>query len=406
MKYFKNTELAKLYHVSEKSVRNWIEAAQGGKLELQLFENNGRGLIANTSKNTALIEKLVEKGRKYKNTRGLEIIYPKEELYGVYSPQQVLDIISNLTVHHEIPRQYNYLDGGAKYWDQYTKRLASDGGTNIITATEDLLDEALKNIEATLDPNKKVNVIDLGPGNGYPIRSTLAYLLKRGRLNRYVAVDISQTMLDIAEKNVRSWFGDAVKFEGYVRDFSYERFDDLFLDTHSKSIPVNLVFLLGGTLSNFRQPDRILQVVNDSLGRDDLFFYTGHLDTPKARRFFDFNPPNPKQKLFLVRILFDFLNIDEELYDVEEGFSEEKRERFCLVRPKKDITIEFKMSNMTERVELHKNEAILLWRHLHYRFIDFINLFDSNSFDFLQATRSNDQEYLLLVTKIKTDPSN
>lgn len=70
MKYFRNTELAKIYKVSEKSVRNWIEAAQSGKIELQLFEHNGKYFIANTSKNTTIIEKLVEKGKKFRNTRG------------------------------------------------------------------------------------------------------------------------------------------------------------------------------------------------------------------------------------------------------------------------------------------------------------------------------------------------
>lgn len=403
MKYFKNTELANLYHISEKSVRNWIEASQSGKLDLFLHEEKGKFYIANVTKNTKTIESLVERGKKFKNTRGLQVVYPKEELYEVYSPEQILDIISNLTIHHEIPRQYNYLDGGAKYWDHYSKRLVLGDESNIITTTLELLTTASKNIDEMLPPDKKVNIVDLGPGNGYPIRSTIEYFLKQGRLNRYVAIDISQTMLDIAEKNIKSWFGDAVKFEGHVRDFSRERFDDLFLDPLSTTVPVNLVFLLGGTLSNFRQPDRILEVISDSLGRDDLFFYTGHIDSPKSRRFFDFSPPNPKQKLFLVRVLFDFLNIDQELYDVEEGFNQEKHERFCLVRPLKDISLEFKLSNMTERIELHKNEPILLWRHSHYKFIEFIKLFDRNNLDFLQATRSKDQEYILLIAKIKTE---
>ena len=70
LKYFKNTELAKIYNVSEKSVRNWIQAARSGKLDLQLYEHNGRLAIANITKNTETIKKLAENGKKYKNSRG------------------------------------------------------------------------------------------------------------------------------------------------------------------------------------------------------------------------------------------------------------------------------------------------------------------------------------------------
>ena len=76
MKYFKNTELAKLYHVSEKSVRNWIDAVEIGKLDLDLFDQKGKFYIANTTKNTRTIEALVEKGKKYKKQAWLPITFP------------------------------------------------------------------------------------------------------------------------------------------------------------------------------------------------------------------------------------------------------------------------------------------------------------------------------------------
>jgi transposase len=63
VKYFKNTELASLYKISEKSVRNWIAAVQEGKIDLQLYDKNNKSFIANTSKNIAVIEELVEKGQ-------------------------------------------------------------------------------------------------------------------------------------------------------------------------------------------------------------------------------------------------------------------------------------------------------------------------------------------------------
>src|SRR6266516_4345302 len=105
MKYFKNTELAKLYKVSEKSVRNWIEAAAAGNIDLELYKVGNKHHVANTLKNNSVIEQLVQKGKKYKNTRGFRAVSPKKEFYETYNKEQILDIIYGLTVHKEIPLQ-------------------------------------------------------------------------------------------------------------------------------------------------------------------------------------------------------------------------------------------------------------------------------------------------------------
>ncbi len=406
MNYFKNTELAKLYHISEKSVRNWIRASQEGKLDLQLFEENGRSYVANTSNNSLTIEQLVVKGKKYKNTRGAKAITPHQRFYDSYTRKQTLDIISNLTIHHELPQQYCYVNAGAEYWDTYASRLKNEKRPNVLTRTIDLLEITAPNIDGFLGDSKKVNVVDLGPGNGLPIRPILERLLKQGRLNRYIAIDISQDMLDILEKNIEAWFGDSVRVEVHLRDFSYERFDDLFAEDYTgddSSIPANLVCLFGGSLYNFRSPDQVLTAINNSLGLHDIFLYTGYLDTPHIRRYFDFDVSGLNQKLSTQeKLLLDTLNIDESLYDVEQVFNEKKHQRSISARPMVDLSIRFELANGVRTVELHKDEPILLWRSFHFSSVGIINLFDKSEFDVLQATKSNEQEYILIAAKIKT----
>ncbi len=407
MKYFKNTELAKLYHVSEKSVRNWIESARTGKLDLQLFEAKDKSYVANTASNARLIEELVQNGKKYKNKRGFREVSPTKKFYEMYDQKQILDIISSLTIHHEIPLQYTYVNGGADYWDQYAKRLISEQTPNLLVRTLELLDVSSDNIDRLVSGRSKVNVVDLGPGNGLPIRPTLARLLEQGKLKRYIAIDVSKEMLHILEQNVRTWFGDKVKFEGHVRDFGYERFDDLLADDNTGNdddVPANLVFSLGGTLNNFRYPDRVLQAINSRLGLSDLLIHAGYLDTPHTRRYFDFDVSSLNQKLApMDHLILDFLNIDETLYDVQQLFDEEKRARSISILPKVDLSIKFELANGTRSVELRKNEPILLWRHWHKDAVEIINQFDQNSFDIMQATKSPDNQYLILISRIKTD---
>jgi len=389
-------------------VRNWISAAQEGKLELQLYEDKGKSWVANTTKNSALIDKLVEKGKKFKNSRSSRTVSPTKYFYESFSDSQILDIISQLTKYNEIPTQYTYVDGAAKYWDDYATRLYEEQVPNILTQTVNLLQATANTIDHLIDTDRKVNVVDLGPGNGIPVKDTLERLLKEGRLNRYIAIDGSKEMLSILEQNIERWFDGQIKCESYVRDFGHERFDDLFINDYTDSkatTPVNLVYLLGGTLSNFRSPARALQTINSSMQTDDLLIYTGYLDTPNSRRYFDFNTPRPNQKL-RSELILAFLGIDESLYEIEQVFDESKLARFGSFKPTVDLSIKFQLPNGIRHVELRKNEPILLWRHWHKNTLDIMKDFEENDFDLVAASKAKSREFLLLVTSIRANRYN
>lgn len=401
MKYFKNTELARLYHVSEKSVRNWIDAAEAGKLELQLHEERGRSYIANVTKNTAIIEKLVERGKKFKNTRGVKTIRPTQSFYDLYSTKQIMDIIASLTIHRETPLQYTYVDGGAEDWDKYAKRLVEEDAPNILNSTTKMIETTAENIDQLLGGRKKINVVDLGPGNGMPIKTVLERLVRQKRLGRYIPIDISQDMLTILEKNIKEWFGDSVAIESHLRDISYERFGDILATDFSDDDSVNLVFLLGGTLANFRSPEQTLQTINHSMGEDDILMIGSYMDTPKTRRYFDYYTTDRKVPV-QDGLILDLLNIEESLYEVEQLFNEEKRARSISIRPTIDLRIEFELPGGMRQVELRKHEPILIWRHWHKNIVEVLTQLDQNDFDIMQSTKSPDGQYLLTAVKIKT----
>jgi SAM-dependent methyltransferase len=401
MKYFKNTELAKLYNVSEKSVRNWIDAAQAGKLDLQLYKVNDKEYIANTTKNGLLVTELANKGKKYKNSRGVKKLHPKKAFYELYNERQIIDIISNLTIHHESPLQYTYVDGGAEDWNKYASRLLNEQAPNMLKRSIELIEMTAASVDRLLEKYEKVNVIDLGPGNGLPVKPTLRRLLKEKRLNKYVPIDISNDMLAIVERNIKTWFGDSITVDAQNHDFSYERFNKLLANNFTENNTANIVFLLGGTLANFRSPEQVLQTINSSLGPNDVFIYTGYLDTPKTRRYFDYYTSDRKVPV-QDGLILDLLNIDESLYDVEQKFDEHKLARSISIRPTVDLSIIFDIYGSTHSIEIPKNESILVWRHWHKNIVEMINMFDRNDFDVMQAIKSSDGQHVLIVSKIKT----
>src|SRR6185437_14061690 len=74
-----------------------------------------------------------------------------------------------------------------------------------------------------------INIVDVGVGNCLPVRKLLEHFLEQGKLARYIGIDVSSDMIEFARRNIELWFGDKITFEGYVRDFSHERFRDILL---------------------------------------------------------------------------------------------------------------------------------------------------------------------------------
>jgi len=405
MKYFKNTELARLYHVSEKSVRNWIAAAAANpsKSSLSLYEYRGRLYIANTSYNIAVIEELVAHGKKFKNSRGRRTLRPKPELYSCYSAKHIIDILTNIDIHSEIPLQYSYFNSGAKEWSAYAQRLLQEQTPNMLTGMVKLLDLSNDYVQRLIQSKTHVSVVDLGQGDASPARDFLSGLSQSGKLKRYIAIDFSKDMMKIAEDNVRTWFGD-VPVQTYERDLSYDRFDDVLkhgaYNTDFAS-SANLILLLGGMLTNFPSPANALRNINASMGRNDFLMYGLKLDTLSSRRFFDFaNTGQPLSSRH--SMLLELFNIDSSMYDVEQFYDQENKCRVIRVKLKIDITLEVEVEGTLRRLDLHKDQRILIWRYWHQTAMDVLNEFDQNGFDLLQATLTEDKEYLLLIAKTGT----
>lgn len=407
MQYYKNTELAKLYNVSEKSVRNWIDATHDGKLDLTLIDDNGHYFIANTTKNITIIRNLVDKGKKFRNTRGYKVIKPTREFFEMYDAAQVYDIISTIDTYKEIPHKYSYFDGGAQHWDSYTHKLVAETQPNLLTNSIDLLKLCMPYLDRLTSAFDNINIIDVGVGNALPVRNLVDHLVEQKKLGRYIGLDVSKDMLEIARRNLELWFGNKVHFEGYVCDFSHQRFRDLYLPqvfAEDEKSTINLHLFLGGTIANLRRPDRTLSTIHDSMSKDDVLISTMKLDTPATRRYFDFSAGSDAPALDLQeKNILNLLNIDESLYTVEQRFDEKLFERRIQVRFNVAVSIEFELDGRTKTVEVNKDESILLWRSKHRNLLQMLQLFDRNDFETMETIRTKDPECLLIMSKVKVN---
>jgi uncharacterized SAM-dependent methyltransferase len=407
MLYFKNTELAERYHISEGTVRNWIKAARSGKLDLTLSEDKERLYVANTASNLAMVERLVEKHRKYRNSKAVKTITPKPEFYKLYTEAQIYDIITNLEIHHEIPRQYNYFDGGADSWDKYATRLANEENPNLVNKGIELLRKNQAYIEDLLKDYKRVNIVDIGPGNGLPVKALLERLLNAEKLARYVAVDISPRILESLEQSMKKWFHGRVAFEGYELDINYDRFANILAEEYIKEDSkdtANLILLLGGTLSNFRRPDQALSIVHDSMSRKDLLVFTDKLDTEASRRYFDFNINPGEAKLPPTHsLLVNLLSIDKSYYDLILGYDDRLQQRYEKLQFKIALEFKFEFSMGERTVAINKGDSILVWRAWQQTALELATQFDRNDFYTLHSNQTEDEQFILTVSRVKCE---
>jgi len=406
MSYYKQSELTEKFHVSPKTAYNWVSAAKNGKNDLKLYERGSSFVVAKTQENDLILEKLAKSGKRHRTSAYFKVISPKPGFYDIYNDRQVLDIITNLSVHAEIPLQYNYLQDGAKHWDDRMKRFESEGETNSLISTIELLQDNLNTVDRFIKNKKKVNIIDLGVGNARPVKDLLGHLKDRGVLHRYIGVDISPSMLEIANQNIKKWFGDSVKFEGYARDITSEQFDDLvvadMLDEDADQT-INIVLLLGGTSINFRSSNDAFKPIFNSMHRNDLLVHTLKPDTQASRRYLDLGPtPGSVSLAPNFKYILDLLNIDEALYSTESGFDDEKKMRYVRVRLKSAIDIQFDLGGTKRRsVTLEKGQSILLFRAWHRSTPEIISELGSAGFKLLHASLTEDQQYFLSISGIE-----
>lgn len=407
MLYFKNQQLTSTYRVALNTVLNWIKAAQSGKLNLELTKVGERYYIANTAQNVTVIERLVEERKKYRNSRTSRVITPSPKIYELFDEREIADLISNLDNYREIPLQYTFFEHGADIWDDYAARMAKDQAPNLLTQTVKLLDINTHYLDEIISGYAKVNVVDIGPGNGYPVASLLRHLLDKGVLNKYIALDDSRTMLDLAEHNIRGWIPDDFVIESHIIDIAQDRFGPILLKeslNERSGTTINLILCLGGTIENLRNPAQALKVIQQSMGRNDVFISTSKLDTLQSRRFFDFSTkPNGSSLSARHRMLLDRMGFDPTWYEVEMGFDSHRNQRFIQVRLAVAVRINFTLPGGVRSVQFEKGDSILLWRSWQLNSLQVVERLHDNGFYALLVSQTSDREYLLTLSRIKTE---
>ncbi len=359
MNYYRTyTEIAELFNVSKTTITRWIDGAEEGRNNLQVDKRDKKVYVLKNEHNYAEMLKLKEEGSKYRPSSSYAEIEPKSEFYEIFSKEQQIEIINSLKVQKKIDLKFTYMGEGAKMWDEFYVKSLESGTYPVIKATKELLDSTVCFLNTRIANYKKINIIDLGPGNSYPIQEILNQFVKDNKLGKYIAVDISKDMLQISEQNIKKWFGNSVEYKSYIRDLEHQTLMDILFENKTADT-LNIVFALGGTIGNFENHIRVYNNIRYSLDNEDIFVNISMIDKNNRKTDFD-RLANKNLTHFLTPKL---LSVDIGNCDFYGKYNDQDSSRIGYFLPDKDYKIKFKVAGVIKEVELSRDESIAIWYH-------------------------------------------
>jgi len=410
MNIIKNIEVSRKYGVSPTTVANWIESALKHKNNLQIIEIGPKQYILDTANNQLLMEKMTNDGKKHKNLDARRVLTPSPEFYKIFNENQISEIILGLENHKEILHKYTYLDKGAQAWQNYSIRTIEENIINVLSNTKKILNNAASKILENLDENKKINLIDIGPGDVNPIIDILNLFNEKDKINKYIAIDFSPEMLAIAKTEFVSNFGDKIKYQELLGDASISFFqNDLFKFSRSldSQNTVNVILFVGGTLQN--EPDTFETLLNlkSSLSKNDIAIIGYSLNSISGKTYFDFKDNQKIEKQDLpnerTRWIPELLNILPDIYTVKRYYSEIEKSRKTELVLNMDLEIEFNYTGISTTLEFRKGERITLWRHRHHTLEEIIADFDKVGLEIMHTTTSKDMAQIVVMARLCQD---
>ena len=289
---------------------------------------------------------------------------PSSEFYSSFSEEEVLRIIQAIEVKREIPLKYSYKGRGAKIWDNFYLKYIIPRWYRSSNVEIGLLRDNFEYLNGNLQNCKKVNIVDVGAGNSYPVKAFIQRLNKLGKVNKYIALDISEELLDLSRRNFRSWF-PLIEFESYSIDIetsclpktSSKDQADIETDEIAK-----IILHLGVTIGNHQNRLEVLKNFKNSMGKHDLLVLTNETGSNaqwdgRVRGGFNYHAEQ----------VYTWLknNIGIRLEDCElvRKYDLKRDSMVANMRILHDYTVNFSFRGIDKTIEIADGEEITIWRH-------------------------------------------
>ena len=319
------------------------------------------------------------------------------EFYEIFSEDDVVSIINDLQFKRLIKHKYNYYYKGASAWDEFYF-------TSPLTKVIDEMKPAiLQNLLYFLGNSHSCNIVDIGPGNAYPVKNWLETLVEIGVMNTYVAGDISDDINSIVEKNIKEWF-PTINFKKYVKDIELGEMAGIFIESkmgkpEQETKISNIVLHFGSTMCNHDDRLDALKNMSKSMDTQDLlaFSFTTDSDSNKISHKYVSNQPGENVHGWMPQIL----GLNYDLRYVQTLYDPKLNARVKSLTLDSNYIVNFKIFGGNKKIELRKGERIDLWRHYLIGYDTLMREIDDAGLEALLIHYDKTKSYAIAVCRIK-----
>lgn len=358
--YSSRYEVAKMFGVSEGAVRNWIRKAQNKEIPLQTIEIGNVEHILKNEHNWHVMSEMSAKGRKHKHHEDKQSVLVDKRIYDIVSDNQLVELINAVEVSKTIPHKFVYLEGGADLWESFYKKSLQENNYKYSSSDHYFFETQHRLIQDTIGRKSKINVVDIGGGNGEPAIPLLQKLFLNNQLNSYTGVDISERMLDYAQEHL-SRSGIDVPVAKFALDFEVQSLQDILFTTKYSGGSRMPTIVLGLGTSLFNNPDlwQTFKHITQGLCPEDLLIISNALESKNSQvNFSTFTIP---ETLELITRISRLIGLNENNTERELVYNDTSGYREYNLVLTKDLDIEF--TKLKHTVAFNKGDKINIWMH-------------------------------------------
>jgi uncharacterized SAM-dependent methyltransferase len=341
--------------------------------------------------------KLKAKGKRHIGRSSRVFVKPNPELYKTFEKKQLTEIISSITSRSEIPYKFSYIGLGADLWDKHHK-LSTQNEKNFVNKEHQLILDNLDNLINRFRQYKKINLVDIGCGNGLPVIPIIEKLRENGFIISYTALDISQRLIDIDKIELLKKFPD-LDYASYVTDFDRFNISDILIFNKNENPSANVLLYLGGTLGNQTDTGRIYANLRDSMGLDDFLMVSEGIATTLPK-----NNSSQANQYHLKRTtwILDLIGLkglySEGVFDIFDPIKKETSRKIKLL---KNVTVEMEIDTRSIKINFNEGDEILVFRFYWYKETEIIQQVVEHGFVIDQFNSNRDGTCALMVVRPK-----
>lgn len=235
-----------------------------------------------------------------------------------------------------------------------------------------------------------LNVIDVGSGNGIKALVVLKLLHQKFSNLRYVGLDYSKELLNIAVTNI-SKKNPMLDIFTYQIDFEINHFREIIKKVQKETGYSNLFLFLGHTLGNVN-PIRTLLNIRNSMGIRDTLLAGVELYQPDK---VDYTIKHYRNEPFYNAVfnLLTFAGFERGDGTIDVSFNELKKDVEVYFQFTKDISVQI---SLCEAIEFKKGERLLIFFSHRFNEMEIGEIFRLAGLNVLDIMFDNDHVYAII----------